>query len=153
MTKSPEITRPVIKTREDVEHLKHDWLNDPCFDLEDTEGFEEYRDELLAFSNECKARREEHHNKLMAEFARPRSAAEIRFTFSGVEGFSNQLQREIAAQLAESNDLKRLEVTALNNLAGVINLLTHEGGPLAKLTGSAESVAVSLDILQNRGRV
>lgn len=35
--------------REDVDRLKAEWLADPCWDIEDTEGFEAFRDELLAF--------------------------------------------------------------------------------------------------------
>lgn len=38
-----------VKTREDVEKLKKDWEWDPCWDIETTEGFEKYRDELVAF--------------------------------------------------------------------------------------------------------
>ena len=36
-------------TREDVERLKRDWAADPCWDIAETEGFEEYEDELRAF--------------------------------------------------------------------------------------------------------
>ena len=43
------------KTREDVENLKENWLRDPCWDIEDTEGFEGYYDELLAFRLEKEA--------------------------------------------------------------------------------------------------
>ncbi len=42
-------------TREDVEKLKEDWLKDASFDLEEEEGFEEYKDELLAFRKEHEA--------------------------------------------------------------------------------------------------
>lgn len=38
-----------MPTREAVEHLKNNWLADPCYDLENVEGFEEHRDELLAY--------------------------------------------------------------------------------------------------------
>ena len=38
-----------MKTREQVEALKKNWLNDPCWDIYETEEFEEYRDELLTF--------------------------------------------------------------------------------------------------------
>jgi len=41
-----------IKTREEVEELKAAWANDPIWDIEDTEGFEEHHDELLAFRKE-----------------------------------------------------------------------------------------------------
>lgn len=29
-----------MKTREEVEQLKADWIANPCYDLEETEGFE-----------------------------------------------------------------------------------------------------------------
>jgi len=38
-----------MKTREEVEKLKHNWLRDPCWDIYDTEGFEEYKEELTAY--------------------------------------------------------------------------------------------------------
>jgi len=44
-----------MKSREDVEQLKKSWKCDPLWDIECTEGFEEYYDELLAFRNEIEA--------------------------------------------------------------------------------------------------
>lgn len=41
-----------MKTREDVEELKRQWLSDGCWDIWDTEGFEEYKDELRNFAIE-----------------------------------------------------------------------------------------------------
>lgn len=43
-----------------IDELKQQWLHDPCWDIEDTEGFESQRDELLAFrlSHEAKWRAE-----------------------------------------------------------------------------------------------
>lgn len=38
-----------MKTREDVEFLKSNWISDPCWDIEDTPDFEEYSNELLKF--------------------------------------------------------------------------------------------------------
>lgn len=37
------------KSRKDVEQLKLNWLNDPIWDLEETDGFEEFSEELLRF--------------------------------------------------------------------------------------------------------
>jgi hypothetical protein len=37
------------KTTEEIERLKASWGKDPAWDIEDTEGFEEHHDELLAF--------------------------------------------------------------------------------------------------------
>lgn len=42
-------------TREQVEKLKQDWLNDPCWDLGTTEGFEAYWEELEQFATAKKA--------------------------------------------------------------------------------------------------
>jgi hypothetical protein len=42
-------------TRQDVERLKTSWAKDPHWDIEDTEGYEEYRDELAAFAAEKRA--------------------------------------------------------------------------------------------------
>ena len=49
-----------MKTREEVENLKADWESDPCYEIEDTEGFEEYREELKLFSQEKEKHWEEH---------------------------------------------------------------------------------------------
>ena len=55
-TDYPEPERPtakeINKTRSDFEALKQSWLKDPCWDIEDTEGFEFYHDELKAFRME-----------------------------------------------------------------------------------------------------
>jgi hypothetical protein len=39
-------------TNEEVEALKRIWIKDPCWDIEDTGGFEAYHDELLAWRKE-----------------------------------------------------------------------------------------------------
>jgi len=38
-----------MKTAEEIEALKLEWASDPCWDLEDTEGFEDHREDLLAY--------------------------------------------------------------------------------------------------------
>ncbi len=38
-----------MKTSDEIRRLKQDWCDDPCWDIEETEGFEEHRAELLAF--------------------------------------------------------------------------------------------------------
>jgi hypothetical protein len=40
------------KTREEIEHLKMNWLEDACWDIETTEGFEEYKNELESYRKE-----------------------------------------------------------------------------------------------------
>lgn len=39
-----------------IEALKSNWLNDPCWDIETTEGYEEYRQELYVFRLETELR-------------------------------------------------------------------------------------------------
>lgn len=38
-----------MKTRDEVEELKKNWSSDPCWDIEDAEGFEDHRAELVGF--------------------------------------------------------------------------------------------------------
>ena len=45
-----------MKTRRDIEQLKAGWLRDPVWNLEDTEDFEEHRDELREFRLTTEAR-------------------------------------------------------------------------------------------------
>lgn len=57
-----------MKSREEVERLKQNWHEDSCWDIEKTEGFEDYRDELLAYRKQSEAEwevaRQKHHDKL-----------------------------------------------------------------------------------------
>jgi hypothetical protein len=52
-----------MTTKDEVEKLKAGWVDDPCLDIEETEGFEDVREELLQFRKEFEAeslaRREE----------------------------------------------------------------------------------------------
>jgi hypothetical protein len=47
------------KTTQEIEQLKEDWLRDPCWDIEDTEGFEEHKTELYIFRLEIEKKRYE----------------------------------------------------------------------------------------------
>lgn len=40
-----------MASAKDIEKLKADWMRDGSWDIEDTEGFEEHREELLKFRN------------------------------------------------------------------------------------------------------
>lgn len=60
-----------MRSNEDIEKLKRNWLADPHWDLEDTKGFEEHRAELIAFSENHKLKweaiRAEDHRKLASK--------------------------------------------------------------------------------------
>lgn len=44
-----------MKTSEEIQALKDAWEEDACWDIEDTEGFEEHHDELLAYREQKEA--------------------------------------------------------------------------------------------------
>lgn len=37
------------KTSNEIQHLKNQWLSDPCWKIEEAEGFELYKEELKEF--------------------------------------------------------------------------------------------------------
>ncbi len=45
----------MAKTRQEIEKLKAEWLTDPVWDIENTPGYEEHKDELIQFSLEQNA--------------------------------------------------------------------------------------------------
>lgn len=57
-----------MKTREEVEKLKRDWVYDPCWDIETTDGFEEYKDELKAFSEEKRIEFEKQYKENLRQY-------------------------------------------------------------------------------------
>ena len=60
------MTENTIKTPEEIEALKWNWVNDPCWDIEDTEGFEAHHDELARFRQEREAVWEAKRQSLLA---------------------------------------------------------------------------------------
>lgn len=51
------------KTPIELDTLKKNWMQDPCWDIEDTEGFEAHRAELLAFRKQIEAEKNERRKK------------------------------------------------------------------------------------------
>lgn len=75
----------LVKSRAEVEKLKREWVSDPIWDLEDTEGFEEYREELLEFALE--------QTKIWEEEAEQKKQEEIEHAKSlGVEGLYKMIK-------------------------------------------------------------
>lgn len=58
-----------MKTKTEVEALKREWAADPIWDIEDTEGFEEYRDELIAFREKKEKEWKEQKEKELRQYA------------------------------------------------------------------------------------
>ena len=53
----------VIRTKEEIEGLKNAWRNDPIWDLEETQGFEEHYQELLGYRKHWEQVWEDRRNK------------------------------------------------------------------------------------------
>lgn len=58
----------MIKTKEEIKKLKESWLHDPCWDIEETEGFEEHRVELLKYRLTMEEKWETYSNNILIEF-------------------------------------------------------------------------------------
>ena len=58
-----------MKTQTELQKLKSNWLNDPCWDIETTEGFEEYRPHLLMFRLDYEKKRKDAFDKKNREYA------------------------------------------------------------------------------------
>lgn len=46
----------MMRSEDAIDKLKENWKKDPCWDIEDTEGFENHREELLAWRIEYESR-------------------------------------------------------------------------------------------------
>lgn len=57
------------KTRQEINDLKHGWNADPCWDIEDTEGFENHKDELLIHRLKMEKQWNEAYNREMQDYA------------------------------------------------------------------------------------
>lgn len=92
------------KTPEEIQALKDSWLRDPIWDIEDTEGFEAHREELLAFHKEqdaiCEKRAEESRLKRAEEVKRETGVddielAQVLSTFREIEWQTKQQDKYI----------------------------------------------------------
>lgn len=56
-----------IKNKQELDALKNNWLVDPCWDIEQTEGFSDHYNELLNFRLDREKRWENDRQKLINE--------------------------------------------------------------------------------------
>lgn len=92
------------KTRAEIDELILSWREDPAWELEETEGFEEHKDELLAVRQKCeaewKAQAQREHAEARAKLLQPfweALPADIR-TIAGMPGTDANL---VALAMAE----------------------------------------------------
>jgi hypothetical protein len=80
-----------MKTRAEVNDLKAQWKADACWDIWNTEGFEQYKDELYTFQERME---KEWHDAEVARLAA--KAAEWKCTVEFVQ-YMEQMERRIEA--------------------------------------------------------
>lgn len=128
-----------IRTPEEIEALKNNWLKDPCWDIEDSGGFEAHYDELKAWREEHDRKMEikwrqaedERIEKIMPVIGMGKTEREILLalcTFSEIENETRNIERltddpnvaiqsmHIRATLLQAAQLKRI-ADALEKLA------------------------------------
>lgn len=74
------------RTPEEIKHLKEQWSLDPIWDIEETEGFEDHKEELSAYRHKCEA---EWEAKKLAEEKEIDEAAEA----AGVKGIYRMVKQ------------------------------------------------------------
>jgi uncharacterized protein YPO0396 len=94
-----------------IEQLKKSWSQDPHWDLENTRGFEDHREELLAYRREIEARRRNESDQARAILAHragidnnPALASELLDMQRRFDAAHRELERRIEAienELAE----------------------------------------------------
>ena len=88
-------------TREEVEKLKADWIEDPCWDIFDTEGFEAYAFELSEFQEEME---EKWHREYIEE--KKRRAIKLGLSLDDYDKYDSAKNRYEGLE-AESQNLLR----------------------------------------------
>ena len=63
-----------MKTREEIDKLKRSWNRDPCWDIEETEGFEDHKQELLEYREQCEAAWEKKNQERKLHYRKTRPA-------------------------------------------------------------------------------
>jgi hypothetical protein len=56
------------RTRQEIAELKENWLKDPCWDIEDTEGFEAHKPLLLKFRHDVEKEQSQKHREQVKDF-------------------------------------------------------------------------------------
>ena len=102
-----------MATQDEIEKLKKNWLADPCWDIEDEDGFGEHYEELLKFRKDTEAAWQLEEEERIARRARvveidtditkPGAAQSIR-TYeeieTGVRNIENETDDQVACMMA-----------------------------------------------------
>lgn len=85
-----------VQPRSEIERLKNNWANDPCWDIEDTEGFETHFIELKAFRLGCDLYWSQECNSMIKDKARELNCSlELAQYILNLENTINELKIEL----------------------------------------------------------
>ena len=90
-----------MRTPEEMQVLKTNWLNDPCWDIEDTEGWKEHREELKEWRLKIERKQTDDYKKRMQQ-----KADKLQCSFVLAE-YIDGLERQIENMLDRVDDLER----------------------------------------------
>ena len=87
-----------MKTQEEIQELKQDWFNDPCWDIEDTEGFEDHREQLKEYRLQCENKwRDGYKNRIHARADQLKCSFELVEYIERLEYKLDDMERKIDA--------------------------------------------------------
>lgn len=97
-----------MPTPEEITRLKHEWIADGCWDIENTEGFEEHREELLSWRLVYEQQeREKRNQELLAKAEKLGAPGNIDLA-RHVEGLETRIDRLEQAVRAVANSMPDL---------------------------------------------
>jgi hypothetical protein len=120
-----------MATQDEIEKLKKSWMKDPCWDIEDTEGFEEHREELLAYRKELEIEYQRNEEERIARRARVveidtgvalSGAAQAIETYAEIE---HEIERAINKTESPSDYLLAAQVRAILLLAAQVQRMAQ----------------------------
>lgn len=131
-------TEHPTRTTEEINELKKNWLADPCWDIEDSDGFQAHREELLAWRKEHEAKVEE----------KVRQWADKRIEKVMFETGIGKADRELLLSLFTFEEIELKVKSALKNDDGQLDLLAAQvratllqAAQLKRIADALESMA------------
>ena len=136
------------KTTEELDALKKNWMNDPCWDIETEEGFEDYKDELLAYRKEQEAEWQHEAEERIARRAR------VVAIETGVT--NSEIQKNILTFAEINNDIqnviKRTESDAESLMISQVHATLLLAAQMARIADALENME-STDSLSKSVRI
>lgn len=81
-----------MKERSEIDKLKGEWSMDPCWDIEETEGFEDHKSELIEYRKNMEAHWEYKRNNEIAD-GMQRTGIKDREVFLQIEYLKNDIEK------------------------------------------------------------